>query len=141
MKLLEERILKDGIVSGNVLKIDSFLKHQIDVDLISKCAEEWYQIFKNEGVTKILTIESSGIGIACMTAQQFGVPVLFAKKTTGITTDNNCHSVRVVSFTHGNTYSVFASKQFLTADDKVLIIDDIVAKTTVPTEAIFEARA
>lgn len=130
MKLLEERILKDGIISGDVLKIDSFLKHQIDVDLISKCGAEWYRLFKNEGVTKILTIESSGIGIACMTAQHFGVPVLFAKKATGFTTDKDYHSVKVVSFTHGNTYSVLAAKQFLTPDDKVLIIDDIVANGT-----------
>ena len=130
MKLLEERILKDGIVSGNVLKIDSFLNHQIDVNLISKCGEEWYRLFKDEGITKILTIESSGIGIACITAQHFGVPVLFAKKTTGITANKDYHSVKVVSFTHGNTYQVVASKQFLTSSDRVLIIDDFLANGT-----------
>lgn len=130
MKLLEERILKDGIVSGNVLKIDSFLNHQIDVNLISKCGEEWYELFKDEGITKILTIESSGIGIACITAQHFGVPVLFAKKTTSVNPGDDYHAVKVVSFTHGNAYKVIAAKQFLTSQDRVLIIDDFLANGT-----------
>ncbi len=130
MKLLEERILNDGIVSGNVLKIDSFLNHQIDVNLISKCGEEWYRLFANDGVTKILTIESSGIGIACITAQHFGVPVLFAKKTNNPNPGSDYHSVTAVSFTHGNTYRVIAAKQFLTPGDRVLIIDDFLANGT-----------
>ena len=130
MKLLEERILKDGVVSGNVLKIDSFLNHQVDVELASKCAEAWHQLFADEGITKILTIESGGIGIACITAQHFGVPALFAKKTTAQNPGDEYHSVKVVSYTQGNAYQVIVKKQFLTSSDRVLIVDDLIANGT-----------
>lgn len=129
MKLLEERILKDAkILPGNVIKVDSFLNHQIDTELVSKCGEEWYNIFKDEGVTKILTIDGSGIGIACLVARHFGVPVLFAKK---LSYDNKVgsdfYATKVVSFTHGHQYTVAAKKEFLTAADRVLVIDDFLA--------------
>lgn len=129
MKLLEDRILSDGeVLPGNVIKVDSFLNHQIDTELISKCGEEWYQLFKNEGVTKILTIDGSGIGIACLVAQHFNVPVLFAKKsgsTNNISED--FYSTKVISFTHGHEYQVVAKKKFLLKEDKILIIDDFLA--------------
>ena len=129
MKLLEERILKDAkVFPGNVIKVDSFLNNLIDTELISKCGEEWYEIFKNEGVTKILTIDGSGIGIACLAALHFKVPVLFAKKTSSpINMTNEYYSTTVISFTHGHEYKVVVKKEFLSADDKVLVIDDFLA--------------
>lgn len=132
MKLLEERIRKDGeILPGNVLKVDSFLNHQIDTELVSKCGEAWYEMFKDEGITKILTIDGSGIGIACLVARHFNVPVLFAKKSnsTGNVSDE-FYSTKVVSFTHGHEYSVVAKKKFISSDDRILIIDDFLANGT-----------
>ena len=132
MKLLEERIRKDGeILPGNVIKVDSFLNHQIDTELVSKCGEAWYEMFKDEGVTKILTIDGSGIGIACLVARHFNVPVLFAKKSnsTGNVSDE-FYSTKVVSFTHGHEYSVVAKKKFISSGDRILIIDDFLANGT-----------
>ena len=129
MKLLEERIRKDGeVLPGNVIKVDSFLNHQIDTELVSKCGEEWYELFKDAGVTKILTIDGSGIGIACLVARHFNVPVLFAKKS-GATNKvgDDFYSTTVVSFTHGHEYNVVAKKKFISKDDRILIIDDFLA--------------
>ena len=129
MKLLEERILKDGkIGAGNVLKVDSFVNHQIDVPFISKLGEEFYRLYKDEGITKILTIEASGIGIACLTAAYFNVPVVFAKKTPTNNISGDVYTSEVYSYTHETTYTIRLSKEFLSADDKVLIIDDFLAK-------------
>jgi xanthine phosphoribosyltransferase len=132
MNCLEEKILKDGLVKeGNVLKVDSFLNHQIDTALVAKCAVEWYEVFKNEGVTKILTIDGTGIGIACIAALNFNVPVVFAKKSSSANkVGNDFYSTKVVSFTHGHEYNVMVKKDLLTADDKVLIIDDFLANAT-----------
>ena len=129
MKLLEDRIIKDGkVLAGGVVKVDSFLGHQIDADLVSECANEWHKLFENEGVTKILTIDGSGIGIACLTARTFNVPALIAKKSTVANkVAGGFYSTKVVSFTHGHEYNVFASKEFICKDDKVLIIDDFLA--------------
>ncbi len=128
MKLLEERICKDGrILPGDVLKVDSFLNHQIDVALLSECGAEWHRLFKDEGITRILTIEASGIGIACIAAQHFGVPVVFAKKTKSLNLSHNCYSTKVYSYTKGVTYDVMVSKKYIKEGDKVLIIDDFLA--------------
>ena len=129
MKLLEEKIINDGkVFPGNVLKVDSFLNHQIDTALIDKCGAEWYNLFKDEGVTKILTIDGSGIGIACIVARHFGVPVLFAKKSSSVNKiSDEFYATKVVSFTHGHEYNVVAKKEFLKADDRILIIDDFLA--------------
>lgn len=128
MKLLEEKIINDAIVlPGEVLKVDSFLNHQIDTELISACASEWYEKFKDAGVTKIMTIEASGIGLACIAATYFKVPVLFAKKSRSSAPSTELHSTTVVSYTHGHTYDVVVSKKFLSPNDKVLIIDDLLA--------------
>ncbi len=129
MKLLEERILKDGkIGAGNVLKVDCFLNHQIDVPFMSELGREFYRLFKDEGITKILTIEASGIGIACQTAAEFGVPVLFAKKTPTNNISGDVYTAEVYSYTHEKTYTIRVSKEFLSPDDRVLIIDDFLAK-------------
>ena len=128
MKLLEDRIRKDGrILPGDVLKIDSFLNHLIDVELVSACADEWYKIYGDKGITKILTIEASGIGLACITATKFHVPVLYAKKTRSATLSNKVLSTKVVSYTHGQSYDVIVSRDYISADDKILIIDDFLA--------------
>lgn len=129
MKLLEERIRKDAeVLPGNVIKVDSFLNHQIDTELVSKCGEEWYELFKDAGVTKILTIDGSGIGIACLVARHFNVPVLFAKKSNATNkVGDDFYSTTVVSFTHGHEYNVVAKKKFLSKEDRVLIIDDFLA--------------
>ena len=128
MKFLEEKILKDGkILPGNVLKVDSFLNHQIDIATLEKCAKEWHESFKESGVTKILTIEASGIGFACMTAQLFKVPVLFAKKTSSSNISDEFYKSKVVSYTHGHSYDVVAARQYITSNDKILIIDDLLA--------------
>lgn len=128
MNCLEERILKDGIVkSGNVLKVDSFLNHQMDISLMDQMGEEFYNRFKNCGVTKVLTIEASGIGIACSVARRFGVPMVFAKKAKSINIDGDVYSASVESFTHKNVNQVIVSKKFLSTDDRVLIIDDFLA--------------
>ncbi len=128
MNFLEERILKDGIVKpGNVLKVDSFLNHQMDIALMDQMGEEFYRRFANEKVTKVLTIESSGIAIACSVARCFGVPVVFAKKAKSINLDGEMYVAEVESFTHKNVNNVIVSKKFLQADDHVLIIDDFLA--------------
>lgn len=128
MKLLEERILKDGVVKiGNVLKVDSFLNHQMDIELFNEMGKEWKRLFSDEKITKILTIESSGIGIAVITAQYFGVPVVFAKKTQTLNLDGDLYTTKVESFTHGKVYDVVVSKKFISEDDNILIIDDFLA--------------
>lgn len=128
MKLLEERIRKDGVVKeGNILKVDSFLNHQIDVELFNKMGEEFKQLFADRPINKILTIEASGIGIACIVAQHFGVPVVFAKKAKSINLDGDTYVTKIQSFTHQRVYDVIVSKKFLSADDHVLIIDDFLA--------------
>lgn len=128
MKLLEERIQRDGIIrEGNVLKVDSFINHQMDTELFWEMAKEWKRLFAGEQITKILTIEASGIGIAAVVAREFQVPVVFAKKSMSINLDNDNYSTKIESFTHGRIYDVIVSKKFLTASDRVLIIDDFLA--------------
>jgi xanthine phosphoribosyltransferase len=128
MKILEDRIKKDGrILPGDVLKVDSFLNHQIDVKLISECGKEWHKLFADEGVTKILTIEASGIGIACIAAQYFDVPVLFAKKSKSMVPGKDYLASKVVSFTHGQAYDVVVPKKYISENDRILIIDDFLA--------------
>lgn len=129
MKLLEERILKDGKVGeGNVLKVDGFVNHQIDVKLMCELGKEFKRLFDGVEITKILTIEASGIGIACITAQYFDVPVVFAKKTKTNNIYADVYTSKVESYTHGTTYDIVVSKEFLKEGDKVLIIDDFLAK-------------
>lgn len=128
MNCLEERILKDGIVKeGNVLKVDSFLNHQMDIDLFNKMSKEWKERFEGKNITKILTIEASGIGIACVAAQYFGVPVVFAKKAKSINLEGEMYTAEVESFTHKNKNQVIVSKKFLNENDHVLLIDDFLA--------------
>lgn len=125
---MEERILKDGIVKeGNVLKVDSFLNHQMDVALLDAIGEEFHRRFADTEVTKVLTIEASGIAIAYAAARCFGVPMVFAKKAKSINIDGDMYSAEVESFTHKNKNQVIVSKKFLSADDKVLIVDDFLA--------------
>ena len=129
MKLLEDRILKDGhIGADNVLKVDSFLNHQIDVSFVCELGKEFYRLFKDENITKILTIGASGIGIACLAAQYFGVPVVFAKKTKTINIYSDTYNATVHSYTHKKDYDIVVSKEFLNKEDNVLIIDDFLAK-------------
>ena len=128
MNFLEERILKDGLVKeGNVLKVDSFLNHQMDTELIDKMGEEFYKRFSGKKITKILTIEASGIAIAYAAARYFKVPMVFAKKAKSINIDGDMYTAEVESFTHKNKNQVIVSKRFLNADDHVLIIDDFLA--------------
>ncbi len=128
MNCLEKRILKDGIVKkGNVLKVDSFLNHQIDIDLLNEMAKEWKERFAHKNITKILTIEASGIGIACIAAQHFGVPVVFAKKSKSINLDGSMYMAEVESFTHQTVNNVIVSKKYLSEGDHILIIDDFLA--------------
>lgn len=128
MKLLKDRILKDGVVKpGNVLKVDSFLNHQMDIDLINELGKEFRRRFPSNRITKILTIEASGIGIACLVAQYFHVPVIFAKKAQSINIDGDVYHSKVESFTHKRTYDVILSKKFLGPEDHVLLIDDFLA--------------
>ncbi|MGI6018661.1 MAG: xanthine phosphoribosyltransferase [Marvinbryantia sp.] len=128
MKLLEERIRKDGIIrSGNVLKVDSFINHQMDIQLFEEMAKEWKRLFAGKKINKILTIEASGIGIAAIVAKEFGVPVVFAKKSMSINLDYDNFCTQIQSFTHGKIYDVIVSRKFLAADDHVLIIDDFLA--------------
>ena len=134
MKLLEDRILKDGhIGADNVLKVDSFLNHQIDVNFVCELGKEFYRLFKDENITKILTIEASGIGIACLAAQYFGVPVVFAKKTKTINIYSDTYNATVHSYTHKKDYDIVVSKEFLSKEDNVLIIDDFLAKSSALT--------
>lgn len=128
MKLLEERIQKDGVVKeGNVLKVDSFLNHQMDVNLFHEMGLEWKRLFEGKKINKILTIEASGIGIACVAAECFNVPVVFAKKAQSINLDGEMYTSKVESFTKKKVYDIIVSKKFLNADDHILIIDDFLA--------------
>lgn len=128
MHLLEQRIIKDGIVKdGDVLKVDSFLNHQMDVELFLQMALEWQRLYADCGVNKILTIEASGIGIACIAGQVFGCPVVFAKKSKTKNIAGDVYTAKVESFTHGNVSDIIVSKSFLNPGDKVLIIDDFLA--------------
>lgn len=128
MNFLEQRIVKDGIVKeGNVLKVDSFLNHQMDIDLFNQMGEEFKKRFEGKNINKIVTIEASGIGIACVVAQHFGVPVVFAKKSKSINIEGEMYIAEVESFTHKCKNQVIVSKKFLNEDDHVLVIDDFLA--------------
>ena len=128
MKLLEERIRKDGLVKeGNVLKVDSFLNHQMDIKLFEEIGKEFKRRFSDADINKILTIEASGIGIACIVAQYFDVPVVFAKKSKTKNIAGDVYTTKVESFTHGKVYDIMVAKEFLGAGDKVLLIDDFLA--------------
>lgn len=128
MNFLEERIQKDGIVKpGNVLKVDSFLNHQMDIGLMEEIGREFHRRFADKNITKILTIEASGIGIACFVAKEFGVPMVFAKKSHSINIDSDVYVAEVESFTHKRKNNVIVSKKFLNEDDNILIIDDFLA--------------
>lgn len=128
MNFLEERIIKDGVVKpGNVLKVDSFLNHQMDIALIEEIGREFKRRFADKPITKVMTIEASGIGIAAFVAKEFGVPMVFAKKSKSINIDGEMYVAEVESFTHNNKNQVIVSKRFLSADDHLLIIDDFLA--------------
>jgi len=128
MNFLEERIIKDGTIKpNNVLKVDSFLNHQMDIELMDRIGEEFYNRFKDCDITKVLTIEASGIAIACSVARCFRVPVVFAKKSKSINIDGEMYIAEVESFTHKNTNKVIVSKRFLNENDRVLIVDDFLA--------------
>lgn len=128
MELLEDRIRRDGAVkSCDVLKVDSFLNHQMDIALFEEMAAEWKRLFADKPINKILTIEASGIGIAAIAAQHFGVPVVFAKKSQSINLDGTVYSTRIQSFTHGKVFEVIVSMRYIGQDDHVLIIDDFLA--------------
>ena len=128
MKLLEDRIRKDGVVKeGNVLKVDRFLNHQMDIELFQEIGKEFKRRFANENVNKILTIEASGIGIACVAAESFHVPVVFAKKTQTKNIAGEVYRTQVGSFAHGRIYDIIVSKEFLGKGDRVLLIDDFLA--------------
>lgn len=128
MKLLEERIRRDGVVKeGNILKVDSFLNHQMDVELFNEMGKEFCRLFSDRPVNKILTIEASGIGIAVIAAQHFHVPVVFAKKAQSVNLDGEIYTTKIESFTHKRVYDVLVSKKFLSSEDHILIIDDFLA--------------
>ena len=128
MNFLEERILRDGKVKpNNVLKVDSFLNHQMDISLMEEIGREFHRRFADKDITKVLTIEASGIGIACFVAKEFGVPMVFAKKSHSINIDSDVYVAEVESFTHKNKNNVIVSKQFINEGDRVLIIDDFLA--------------
>lgn len=129
MKLLEERILRDGkVYPGEVLKVNSFLNHMIDINLLDKMGEEICGLFSEDKVTKILTVEASGIALACMAARHMNVPVLFAKKSKTSNVSDNLYSADVYSYTHQQMNKIVVEKDFLMADDNVLIVDDFLAK-------------
>ena len=131
MKALEEKIINEGkIYAGDILKVDCFLNHRIDVEFLNEIGKEFYSIFKNNGINKILTIEASGIGIACVTALNFDpiVPAVFAKKSVSKNISGDVYTSKVFSYTHGKTYDVMVAKEHLGASDRVLIIDDFLAK-------------
>ena len=137
MNFLEERILKDGIIKeGNVLKVDSFLNHQMDIDLFNEIGREFKKRFEGKEINKILTIEASGIGIACIAAQHFHVPVVFAKKSQSINLEGEMLVAEVESFTHKCKNNVIVAKKFLNPEDKVLIIDDFLANGEAATGAL-----
>ena len=128
MKILEDRIRRDGVVkAGNVLKVDSFLNHQMDVELFNEMGREFKRLFADRPISKILTIEASGIGIACIVAQHFHVPVVFAKKTQSINIDGEVYSTKIESFTHKRVYDVIVSQKYIAPGDHILIIDDFLA--------------
>lgn len=128
MRLLEERIQRDGTVkSADVLKVDSFINHQMDIELFEEMAHEWKRLFADKPINKIITIEASGIGIAAIAAQVFKVPVVFAKKAQSINLDGTMYTTRVQSFTHGKVYDVIVAKKFIDESDHVLLIDDFMA--------------
>lgn len=128
MRLLEERVRRDGVVkNGDVLKVDAFLNHQMDVELFDEMAKEWQRLFADRPINKILTIEASGIGIAAIAAHRFGVPVVFAKKSQSINLDGTVYATRIQSFTHGKIFDVIVSMRYIGPDDHVLIIDDFLA--------------
>lgn len=128
MRLLEERIQRDGTVkSKDVLKVDAFLNHQMDVELFESMALEWKRLFAEKPINKILTIEASGIGIAAIAAKVFGVPAVFAKKAQSINLDGTLYATRIESFTHGKVFDVIVSKKFVGPDDHLLLIDDFMA--------------
>ncbi len=129
MQILEERIIKDGkVFSVNVLKVDSFLNHQLDVELLDKMGLEMKKLFKDSDITKVLTIEASGIGVGCMVAKHFNCPLLFAKKSKTLNIKGDVYTSKVESFTHQCTYDIIVSKDFLNENDTVLIVDDFLAK-------------
>lgn len=128
MKILKDRIRKDGVVKpGNVLKVDRFLNHQMDIELFQEIGKEFKRRFDGEDINKILTIEASGIGIACIVAEYFHVPVVFAKKTKTKNIAGEVYTTQVESFTHGTVYDIIVSKEFLGKEDRVLVIDDFLA--------------
>ena len=129
MKLLEERIRRDGKIreGGRVLKVDSFLNHQMDIGLYNEMGKEFFRLFGADGVTKLLTIEASGIGIACVAGQYFNVPVIFAKKSKTTNIDGSVYTAQVESFTHGTSYDIMVDRAFLQPGDRVLLIDDFLA--------------
>lgn len=128
MKLLEERIRKDGTVrEGNVLKVDNFLNHQMDMNLFQEMGKEWKKLFADKPINKVLTIEASGIAIAAIAAQCFDVPVVFAKKAQSINIEGEVYQTKIESFTHKRIYDVIVSKKFIGPEDHVLIIDDFLA--------------
>lgn len=128
MNFLEERIAKDGVIKeGNILKVDSFLNHQMDIDLFNEMGKEFKKRFEGKPINKVFTIEASGIGIACIVAQYFNAPVVFAKKTQSINLDGEMYVAEVMSFTHKNVNQVIVSKKFIGPDDHILILDDFLA--------------
>ncbi len=128
MELLKQRIRKDGVVkAGNVLKVDSFLNHQIDIELMNEIGKEFARIFSDVKITKILTVEASGIAIAAIVAQYFKVPIVFAKKSQSINLDGSIYSTKIESFTHKRVYDVIVSKKYLSPEDHVLVVDDFLA--------------
>ena len=128
LSFLEERILKDGIVKeGNVLRVDSFLNHQLDVELLENIGKEFHKRFKSEKITKVLTVEASGIAIACFVAQKFKVPVVFAKKSKSINLSDDVYSAEVESFTHKTKNTVVVTKKYINKNDSILVIDDFLA--------------
>lgn len=128
MKLLEDKIKTDGVVIGSdILKVDMFLNHRLDVELLDEMGKEFYRLFKDKGVTKILTVEASGIAIAVLTARYFKVPVVFAKKASHKNVGNDLYSAQCYSYTHGTTYTISVSKKYLSKGEKILIIDDFLA--------------
>ena len=129
MKLLEERIRQDGVLKpGNVLKVDNFLNHQMDIELFDEMGKEWARLFAGKPINKILTIEASGIGIAAIVSRHFGnVPVVFAKKAKSINLEGDVYKTKIESFTHKRVYDVIVSKKYISPEDHVLIIDDVLA--------------
>jgi xanthine phosphoribosyltransferase len=128
MELLKERIRRDGRVKdGHIIKVDSFLNHQVDIGLLNEIGKEFKRLFGTENITKVITIEASGIAVACLTAQYFNVPIVFAKKSESKNIDGDVYTTTVTSYTRGKDYTVILEKRFLTSSDRVLIIDDILA--------------